>query len=69
MIYSAGIDVGSSAVKVAIVRSPRGSGRSRSGAEVLSQVIERTRRREEKLVLEQAWQRALSQAKLHSVFF
>jgi|JI9StandDraft_1071089.scaffolds.fasta_scaffold05249_2 benzoyl-CoA reductase subunit D len=66
MIYSAGIDVGSSAVKVAIVRSPRGSGRSRSGAEVLSQVIERTRRREEKLVLEQAWQRALSQAKLHS---
>jgi benzoyl-CoA reductase subunit D len=62
MIYSAGIDVGSSAVKVAIVRSPRGSGRSREGAEVLSQVIERSRRREEKLVLEQAWQRALSQA-------
>ncbi len=66
MIYSAGIDVGSSAVKVAIVRSPRGSGRSRSGAQVLSQVIERTRRREEKLVLEQAWQRALSLAKLHA---
>lgn len=64
MIYSAGIDVGSSAVKVAVVSSQRHSGRDRAGATVLSQVIERTRRREEKLVLEQAWQRALAQAGL-----
>ncbi|HMU40621.1 MAG TPA: benzoyl-CoA reductase subunit D [Pseudomonadota bacterium] len=62
MIFSAGIDVGSSAVKVAIARSPKGSGRQREGAEVLAQVVERTRRREEKMVLEQAWQRALQTA-------
>ncbi len=62
MIYSAGIDIGSSSVKVVIMSSPKGSGRLRSGAKILAQIVERTRRREEKLVLEQAWQRALQTA-------
>lgn len=64
MIYSAGIDIGSSSVKVVMMESPKGSGRARSGARVLAQIVERTRRREEKLVLEQAWQRALQTANL-----
>ena len=43
---SAGIDVGSSAVKVAVVESEHGSGRDRAGARVLATAIERIRRRD-----------------------
>lgn len=62
MIYSAGIDIGSSSVKVVVMGSPTRSGRARDGATILAKIVERTRRREEKLVLEQSWDRALQAA-------
>lgn len=64
MIVTAGIDVGSSAVKVAIVASPPGSGRERRGARVLSKVTERNRRRDPRQVVDLAFRRALDEAGL-----
>ena len=63
-ILSAGIDVGSSSVKVAVMRSPRHSGRAREGAEVLSTHIERLRRRDPLQVVDVAYAEALRGAEL-----
>jgi len=62
MIVTTGVDIGSSAVKVAVVESPEGSGRERSGARVLATVVERNRRRDSQQVLEMAYSRALTEA-------
>ncbi|HTM20801.1 MAG TPA: benzoyl-CoA reductase subunit D [Kofleriaceae bacterium] len=61
-IISAGIDVGSSAVKAVILASPAGSGRRREGARVLAMTGERIRRRDQRHVIELAWTRALTEA-------
>ena len=62
MILTAGVDVGSSAVKAAIMSSPSGSGRAREGAKLLGYHSERIRRRDQRLVIELAWERALRAA-------
>ncbi len=62
MIITAGIDVGSSAVKAAIMESPEGSGRSREGAKLLAHCNERIRRRDQKLVINKVYQDALNAA-------
>ncbi len=62
MIITAGIDVGSSSVKVAVVSSPEGSGRERAGAKVLATHTERLRRRDQLQVVELARDAALSAA-------
>jgi benzoyl-CoA reductase subunit D len=64
MTLTMGIDVGSSAIKVAVMESPRGSGRSRAGARLLSAVTERVRRRDQRQVIRAAHQSALEQAGL-----
>jgi benzoyl-CoA reductase subunit D len=61
-VITAGIDVGSSTVKVALVESPAGSGRARAGARVLAQTLERTRRRDQQQIVAQTWAAALEQA-------
>ena len=40
MIVTTGVDVGSSAVKVTVLESPKGSGREREGARILAKVVE-----------------------------
>lgn len=62
MITTAGIDVGSSAVKVALLSSPEGSGRGRAGAELLAVHTERVRRRDQRAVIELAYEAALERA-------
>lgn len=62
MIRTAGIDVGTSAVKVSIVESPAGSGRERLGARVIASFTERQRRRDQKEVVRLAFKQALEQA-------
>ncbi len=62
MILTAGIDVGSSAVKAAVMASPRGSGRRREGAQLLACHGERIRRRDQRQVIQMAWDRALRDA-------
>jgi benzoyl-CoA reductase subunit D len=64
MIISAGVDVGTSAVKVALVASPRGTGRERTGARLLGRHTERIRRRDQRLVIELAYARALEAASI-----
>lgn len=64
MIYTAGIDVGSSAVKAAIVESPSGTGRQREGARVVATHTERIRRRDQKQVIHQAYNGVLEAAGL-----
>lgn len=61
-IITAGVDVGSSAVKVAIMSSLRGSGRGREGAKVLAKHTERIRRRDQKQVIDEAYDIALKDA-------
>jgi benzoyl-CoA reductase subunit D len=61
-VLSAGIDVGSSTVKVALVESAAGGGRARAGARVVGQALERIRKRDQRQVVEIAWARALEQA-------
>jgi benzoyl-CoA reductase subunit D len=61
-IITAGIDIGSSTVKVAVVESPAGSGRARAGARVLAKVVERTRRRDQQQIVARTWAAALGQA-------
>ena len=64
MIRTAGIDVGTSAVKISIVESPEGSGRGREGAKALASFTERTRRRDQREVVSLALNRALEHANL-----
>ncbi len=64
MVLTAGIDVGTSATKVAIMRSPEGSGRARAGAEVLATFTERARRRDPQEVVNIAFGHALELAKV-----
>jgi len=61
-IISAGVDVGSSAIKVAIMASATGGGRQRSDARVLAKTVERIRRRDQRHVIGMAWERALAEA-------
>ncbi len=63
-IITAGIDVGSSAVKAAVVSSPVGSGRAREGTTVLAKHTERLRRRDQRHVIARAWEEVLDAAKL-----
>jgi bcr-type benzoyl-CoA reductase subunit D len=51
-IHHLGIDVGSSAVKVAVVESPEGRGRTREGAELLATHVERIRQARPRQVME-----------------
>ncbi|MBI2378236.1 MAG: benzoyl-CoA reductase subunit D [Deltaproteobacteria bacterium] len=64
MITTAGVDVGASAVKVAVMTSPEGGGRQRPGAKVLALATERIRRRDPKEVVELAIKKALDEAGL-----
>ncbi|MBK8256276.1 MAG: benzoyl-CoA reductase subunit D [Polyangiaceae bacterium] len=64
MVITTGVDIGSSAVKVAVLQSPKGSGRERAGTRVLAKVVERNRRRDARQVIELAYDRALSEANL-----
>jgi benzoyl-CoA reductase subunit D len=61
-MLTAGIDVGSSTVKVALVDSAPGGGRARDGARVIGRALERTRKRDQRQVVESAWARALEEA-------
>ncbi len=61
-ILTAGIDVGSSAVKVAIVESEKGSGRERPGAKIVARTVERNRRRDPGQVVTLAFETALEHA-------
>jgi len=62
MIITAGIDVGSSAVKAALLESPEGSGRAREGSRLLATHTERVRRRDQRLVIERAYEAVLELA-------
>lgn len=61
-ILTAGVDVGSSAVKCALVRSPAGSGRQRAGAELVEVHLARIRRRDQRQVIEEAFAELLAHA-------
>ena len=62
MIITCGIDVGSSAVKAAVFSSPKGSGRAREGARLLALHTERIRRRDQRLVIQKAYDDVLAMA-------
>jgi benzoyl-CoA reductase subunit D len=61
-MLTAGIDVGSSTVKVVLVESAAGGGRARPDARVVAKALERTRKRDQRQVVELCWARALEQA-------
>jgi len=61
-LLTVGIDVGSSTVKAAVVESPANSGRERQGARVLGKVVERTRRRDQRQIIDAAYAQALELA-------
>jgi benzoyl-CoA reductase subunit D len=61
-MLTVGIDVGSSTVKVVLVESAAGGGRARAGARLVGRALERTRKRDQRQVVEMAWARALEQA-------
>ncbi len=61
-LLTAGVDVGTSAVKVAVVESGAGGGRERRDARVLAQRIERIRRRDPRQVVQQCFDAALAEA-------
>ena len=63
-VVTCGIDVGSAGVKVAVMSSLEGSGRERKGAELLATHVERIRRRDQRAVIRQAFEEALSAAKV-----
>jgi benzoyl-CoA reductase subunit D len=63
-LATGGVDIGSSAVKVALVASGAGSGRARPGARLLAVAAERLRRRDPLQVAEGAWRAALEEAGL-----
>ncbi|MCC7387120.1 MAG: benzoyl-CoA reductase subunit D, partial [Deltaproteobacteria bacterium] len=62
MIVTAGIDVGTSAVKVVVLESAEGGGRAREGARARAMVSERIRRRDQREVVRRAWEAALEAA-------
>ena len=64
MILTCGIDVGSSAVKAAIIRSKPGSGRAREGAELVATHVERIRRRDQRHVIRAVYDGVLEAADL-----
>jgi len=61
-IITAGIDVGSAAIKTALIASPAGSGRAREGARVLGQHLERIRRRDQRQVIDTCFETACASA-------
>lgn len=61
-LLTAGIDVGSAAIKTAIIASPAGSGRAREGARVVGQHLERIRRRDQKQVIDICFEAACATA-------
>ncbi len=63
-VITVGLDVGSSAVKVAVMGSHAGTGRAREGARVLGKHTERLRRRDQIQVVEIARDAALAEAGL-----
>jgi len=62
VIVTAGVDVGTSAVKVALIESPEGGGRQREGARVLAKTVERIRRRDQREVVKLAYGAAIEAA-------
>ncbi len=62
LVISAGIDVGSSAVKVVVFESPAGSGRAREGARIIGRAHDRIRRRELDVVVDAVFALALADA-------
>ncbi len=66
MIISSGIDVGTSAVKIAIVESSEGGGRERADARMLAKICERIRRRDARDVVQRAYSDALKEAGLQA---
>ncbi len=62
LIITAGVDVGSSAIKVVIMASAPGGGRARPDARLLGKASERIRRRDQHHVIDLAWTRALTDA-------
>lgn len=58
-VLTCGIDVGSSAVKVAVLSSPPGSGRERHGATVLATSFDRIRKRDQREVVDAVLEDAL----------
>ncbi len=65
-ILTAGIDIGTSAVKAAIVQSTAGGGRARPGARVLAKSVERIRRRDPRQVIEHCFHEVLTASGLHA---
>ncbi|MBI2896746.1 MAG: benzoyl-CoA reductase subunit D [Deltaproteobacteria bacterium] len=65
-IVTAGIDIGTSAVKAAVVRSGQGGGRERQDAVLASRVAERIRRRDPRQVIRQCYEAALAEAGVDS---
>ena len=63
-VVSAGIDVGSSAIKAVVFESPLGSGRAREGAKLVGRAKDRIRRRDPKAVVEIVYDLALADAGL-----
>lgn len=61
-IISSGVDVGSSAIKIAIMSTEAGSGRKREGAKILGTHVERLRRRDAKMMVDVAYGVALRRA-------
>ncbi len=66
MIISSGIDVGTSAVKIAIMASGEGGGRERADARLLAKICERIRRRDARDVVQRAYADALKEAGLQA---
>ena len=64
-VITAGIDVGSSTIKVAVLRVLDPARRD-TPAEVLALVAERVRRRDARLVIDKSWQQALDAARLEA---
>lgn len=63
-IVTCGIDVGTSAVKAAIVASPVGSGRAREGARIVAAFSDRIRRRDQVQVVRSVYEETLAKAGL-----
>ncbi|MBX3268810.1 MAG: benzoyl-CoA reductase subunit D [Sandaracinaceae bacterium] len=63
-VISAGIDVGSSAIKAAVFESARGTGRTREGARWIGRAKDRIRRRDTHAVVELVYEQALADAGL-----
>jgi benzoyl-CoA reductase subunit D len=61
-LVTAGLDVGTSAVKAAVVQSAPGGGRARPGAKLLARSVERLRRRDPREVIDHCFAAALEEA-------